>query len=38
MSRVDEIIKSILDGNTIEVKKNKDGIQILEVSKKKIKI
>lgn len=33
----DEIIKIISKGNTAEVKKNKEGICILEVTRKKIK-
>lgn len=37
MINAEEIIKIILRGNTAEVKKNKDGISIFEVSRKKIK-
>lgn len=33
----EEIIKIISKGNTAEIKKSKEGISILEVSKKKIK-
>lgn len=33
----DEIVKIISKGNTAEVKKNKEGISILEVTRKKIK-
>lgn len=33
----DEIIKIVSKGNTAEIKKNKEGIFILEVSRKKIK-
>lgn len=33
----EEIVKIISKGNTAEVKKNKEGISVFEVSRKKIK-
>lgn len=33
---VDDIIKIILKGNTAEIRKNKDGILVLDVEKKKL--
>lgn len=37
LSNVDEILKCVINGNTVEIKKNKDGLQFFEVSKKKFK-
>ena len=37
LSNIDAIVDIIENGNTAEVKKNKDGILILEVFRKKIK-
>jgi hypothetical protein len=37
LSNIDAIVNIIADGNTAEIKKNKDGILILEVFRKKIK-
>lgn len=34
---IDEIVNIIESGNTAEIKKNKDGVLILEVFRKKIK-
>ena len=33
---VDDIIRIILKGNTAEIRKNKDGILVLDVEKKKL--
>lgn len=38
LSNIDVIVDIVLKGNTVEVKKNKDGIIILETSRKKINI
>lgn len=38
LSNIDIIIDIVLKGNTAEVKKNKDGILILETSRKKINL
>ena len=37
LANIDAIVDIIADGNTAEIKKNKDGILILEVFRKKIK-
>lgn len=37
LSNIDIIIEIISKGNTAEVKKNKDGVLILETIRKKIK-
>ena len=37
LENIDAIVDIITDGNTAEIKKNKDGILILEVYRKKIK-
>jgi hypothetical protein len=37
LSNIDAIVDIIESGNTAEIKKNKDGILILEVFRKKIK-
>lgn len=38
LSNIDIIIDIVLKGNTAEVKKNKDGILILETSRKKLNL
>lgn len=37
LSNIDAIVDIIVGGNTAEIKKNKDGVLILEVFRKKIK-
>ena len=37
LSNIDAIVDIIESGNTAEIKKNKDGVLILEVFRKKIK-
>ena len=34
---IDEILSIIIKGDTVEIKKNKDGVSVFEVSRKKIK-
>ena len=34
---IDEILSIIIKGDTTEIKKNKDGVSVFEVSRKKIK-
>ena len=34
---IDEILSIIVKGDTVEIKKNKDGVSVFEVSRKKIK-
>ena len=34
---IDEILNIIIKGDTVEIKKNKDGVSVFEVSRKKIK-
>jgi hypothetical protein len=36
LHNVDNIIDIVYKGNSVEIKKNKDGILILEVARKKI--
>lgn len=36
LSYIDDIIKIISKGNTVEIRQNKEGILILDVEKKKI--
>ena len=37
LSYIDEIIKIISKGNTVEIRQNKEGILVLDVEKKKLK-
>ena len=37
LANIDAIVDIITDGNTAEIKKNKDGVLVLEVFRKKIK-
>ena len=34
---IDEILSIIIKGDTAEIKKNKDGVSVFDVSRKKIK-
>lgn len=38
LHNIDHVIDIIFRGNTAEIKKNKDGVLILDVSRKKINI
>lgn len=38
LHNIDSIVDIIYKGNTTEIKKNKDGVLILEIARKKINI
>ncbi len=37
LSNIEDILDIITEGSTAEIKKNKEGVQVFEVNKKKLK-